>query len=180
MNVYVGKTLDGEVIIDAYPNTLGDAVSVTSVPFEEYRKLGHYAVKAVFEGDKPVLKLDKPLMKKKKISDLKKELEEIDKLSGAGRSFRKTVTDMGEILSAVKGFVAGFKNFVEEQRENDPDFFAEFDSDVSPFIEKITEFDFSEHYDIKKIAQYEQRAEVLREELNPLLNPLMNFSEETA
>ena len=164
MTVYTGVTPDSRVIVDADPEVLNraGAASVTAVPIEEYREIGHHAVQGAVENGRPVLKISDGLKRQKEIADIRRGLEDIDRESGAGRAFRKSAIDMSEMLTALKEIAAGT---VSALKEANP----ELEIDLDAALEAVAGFDISQSVDIKKIADYENEAETLRGELRALV-----------
>ena len=169
MKVYIGKTKANDVIIDVNPQVLKDAEIVLTMPLEEYQSLGHRSVEIVFENGKAVLKLKESVETQKKITDLKTELELIDKESGAGRAIREIVVNMDGVFKAFCKTALGIKEVVKTLGKDYPGLEKNLDSEA---LEIISGYNSKEHVTLQRIAGLEIKAEVIRGQLRPLLEPV--------
>jgi len=140
-----------------------------TVSAEEFNSNGCYA--RILDGEIVVGRTAEELAaeeKQERVTELKTELSRIDKDAGAGRAFRKSAIDMGVMLNALKKVAVEFGNLVKELRDANPELLNGFDPEANSEFKRIMELDFSNHYDIRKITEYENNAEDVRTRLKSI------------
>jgi len=142
MTVYIGRTLDGGLLIDTNIQVFRniDAQILKAMPLEEYQAIGHHAVIVSIENDEVSFNLSDKIALQKRIAGFKARLEQIDHAAGAGRAFRAVAMDFG--------------NLVRRLHDTNPD---------------LAEFDPDGNEDLTRIINLETEAIAIRAQLSPLL-----------
>jgi hypothetical protein len=105
-------------------------------------------------------KVPENIEKKNEIAGLKNRLNAIDEKAKAGRAVRKAAIDMGEMLSAIREVAIDFGNIAKELGH---------DPEENAALKVLIGFDPAKNSDLQKIAEWEEEAEAVREQLRPLL-----------
>jgi len=102
-----------------------------------------------------------------KIDEYMAQLKQIDLDSGAGRAVRAMVTEMNEVMSQLKQITIDITDTLRIQNPN----LEVFDPNKNKVLKSIIEYNL-ETAELQIITDLEQEAEIVREQLRPLLNPI--------